>query len=71
MQGLLDPKAMARLALGEALTNLVWAKVGKYFIHNRVLNVFYVMLTKYLSFTGGDCIDYCRLESSVQAKSSM
>jgi phosphoribosylformylglycinamidine (FGAM) synthase-like enzyme len=24
---LLDPKAMARLAVGEALTNLVWAKV--------------------------------------------
>ncbi|KAL9163938.1 hypothetical protein ABFS82_06G074200 [Erythranthe guttata] len=27
IKGLLDPKAMARLALGEALTNLVWAKV--------------------------------------------
>ncbi len=27
-QGLLDPKSMARLVLGEALTNLVWAKVG-------------------------------------------
>lgn len=26
-QGLLDPAAMARLALGEALTNLVWARV--------------------------------------------
>jgi len=24
----LDPKAMARLSLGEALTNLVWAKVS-------------------------------------------
>lgn len=28
MQGLLDPAAMARLALGEALTNLVWARVS-------------------------------------------
>eukprot|EP00897_Mesotaenium_endlicherianum_P000810 jgi/Mesen1/1072/ME000123S00248 len=28
LQGLLDPKAMARLAIGEALTNLVWAKVS-------------------------------------------
>ena len=27
LKGLLDPKAMARLAVGEALTNLVWAKV--------------------------------------------
>ena len=27
-QGLLNPKAMARLAVGEALTNLVWAKVS-------------------------------------------
>ncbi|KAM0869821.1 hypothetical protein ACQ4PT_040409 [Festuca glaucescens] len=27
MKGLLNPKAMARLAVGEALTNLVWAKV--------------------------------------------
>ncbi|CAM6130035.1 unnamed protein product [Calypogeia fissa] len=27
LKGLLNPKAMARLALGEALTNLVWAKV--------------------------------------------
>jgi len=27
IKGLLDPKSMARLALGEALTNLVWAKV--------------------------------------------
>ncbi|KAL3721462.1 hypothetical protein ACJRO7_033890 [Eucalyptus globulus] len=27
IKGLLDPKAMARLAVGEALTNLVWAKV--------------------------------------------
>ncbi|XP_071725169.1 probable phosphoribosylformylglycinamidine synthase, chloroplastic/mitochondrial [Rutidosis leptorrhynchoides] len=27
MKGLLDPKAMARLAVGEALTNLVWAKI--------------------------------------------
>ena len=27
MQGLLNPAAMARLALGEALTNLVWAAV--------------------------------------------
>ncbi|KAL6637031.1 hypothetical protein ACP70R_024603 [Stipagrostis hirtigluma subsp. patula] len=27
IKGLLNPKAMARLALGEALTNLVWAKV--------------------------------------------
>ncbi|XP_073016823.1 probable phosphoribosylformylglycinamidine synthase, chloroplastic/mitochondrial [Primulina eburnea] len=27
VKGLLDPKAMARLAVGEALTNLVWAKV--------------------------------------------
>lgn len=27
VQGLLNPKAMARLSLGEALTNLVWAKV--------------------------------------------
>ncbi|KAI3458664.1 hypothetical protein Pfo_015327 [Paulownia fortunei] len=27
IKGLLDPKAMARLALGEALTNLVWARV--------------------------------------------
>ncbi|KAJ6844156.1 putative phosphoribosylformylglycinamidine synthase, chloroplastic/mitochondrial [Iris pallida] len=27
IKGLLDPKAMARLAIGEALTNLVWAKV--------------------------------------------
>lgn len=27
IKGLLDPAAMARLALGEALTNLVWAKV--------------------------------------------
>jgi phosphoribosylformylglycinamidine (FGAM) synthase-like enzyme len=25
-QGLFDPRAMARLALGEALTNLVWAR---------------------------------------------
>ncbi|PSR93128.1 Phosphoribosylformylglycinamidine synthase [Actinidia chinensis var. chinensis] len=28
IKGLLDPKAMARLAVGEALTNLVWAKVA-------------------------------------------
>ncbi|KAF8011879.1 hypothetical protein BT93_I0110 [Corymbia citriodora subsp. variegata] len=28
IKGLLDPKAMARLAVGEALTNLVWAKVS-------------------------------------------
>ncbi|ERN07418.1 probable phosphoribosylformylglycinamidine synthase, chloroplastic/mitochondrial [Amborella trichopoda] len=27
IKGLLNPKAMARLAMGEALTNLVWAKV--------------------------------------------
>ncbi|KAI4342176.1 hypothetical protein MLD38_026828 [Melastoma candidum] len=27
IKGLLDPKAMARLAVGEALTNLVWAQV--------------------------------------------
>ncbi|GAV70335.1 AIRS domain-containing protein/AIRS_C domain-containing protein/GATase_5 domain-containing protein [Cephalotus follicularis] len=27
IKGLLDPRAMARLAVGEALTNLVWAKV--------------------------------------------
>ncbi|KAJ1400957.1 PurM-like, C-terminal domain [Sesbania bispinosa] len=27
IKGLLDPKAMTRLAVGEALTNLVWAKV--------------------------------------------
>ncbi|KAM7270082.1 hypothetical protein ACFE04_029296 [Oxalis oulophora] len=27
MKGLLDPQAMARLAVGEALTNLVWAKI--------------------------------------------
>ena len=27
IKGLLDPAAMARLALGEALTNLVWAAV--------------------------------------------
>ncbi|KAG5538018.1 hypothetical protein RHGRI_025192 [Rhododendron griersonianum] len=27
IKGLLDPKAMARLAVGEAVTNLVWAKV--------------------------------------------
>nr|XP_043640241.1 probable phosphoribosylformylglycinamidine synthase, chloroplastic/mitochondrial [Erigeron canadensis] len=27
IKGLLDPKAMARLAVGEALTNLVWAEV--------------------------------------------
>lgn len=27
LKGLLDPKAMARLAIGEALTNLVWVKV--------------------------------------------
>ncbi|KAJ8752513.1 hypothetical protein K2173_004801 [Erythroxylum novogranatense] len=27
IKGLVDPKAMARLAVGEALTNLVWAKV--------------------------------------------
>lgn len=27
VKGLLNPKAMARLAVGEALTNLVWAKV--------------------------------------------
>ncbi|GLT75444.1 hypothetical protein SLA2020_471690 [Shorea laevis] len=27
IKGLLDPKAMARLAVGEALTNLVWSKV--------------------------------------------
>ncbi|KAF5467341.1 hypothetical protein F2P56_017171 [Juglans regia] len=27
IKGLLDPEAMARLAVGEALTNLVWAKV--------------------------------------------
>uniref|UniRef100_M1B0G4 Phosphoribosylformylglycinamidine synthase, chloroplastic n=1 Tax=Solanum tuberosum TaxID=4113 RepID=M1B0G4_SOLTU len=26
-KGLLDPKAMARLAVGEALTNLAWMKV--------------------------------------------
>ncbi|KAL5719136.1 phosphoribosylformylglycinamidine synthase [Ranunculus cassubicifolius] len=26
IKGLLDPKAMARLAVGEALTNLIWAK---------------------------------------------
>jgi hypothetical protein len=25
-QGLLDPKSMAQLALGEALTNLLWVK---------------------------------------------
>ncbi|KAF9602091.1 hypothetical protein IFM89_024858 [Coptis chinensis] len=28
LKGLLDPKAMARLAVGEALTNLVWARVS-------------------------------------------
>ncbi|KMT18055.1 hypothetical protein BVRB_2g032480 [Beta vulgaris subsp. vulgaris] len=27
IKGLLDPKAMARLAIGEALTNLIWAKI--------------------------------------------
>ncbi|KAL2248820.1 probable phosphoribosylformylglycinamidine synthase, chloroplastic/mitochondrial [Sesamum indicum] len=27
IKGLLDPKAMARLAVGEALTNLVWARI--------------------------------------------
>lgn len=27
LKGLLDPAAMARLALGEALTNLVWARI--------------------------------------------
>ncbi|PIA40686.1 hypothetical protein AQUCO_02400031v1 [Aquilegia coerulea] len=27
IKGLLDPKAMARLSFGEALTNLIWAKV--------------------------------------------
>ncbi|XP_021751982.1 probable phosphoribosylformylglycinamidine synthase, chloroplastic/mitochondrial [Chenopodium quinoa] len=27
IKGLLDPKAMARLAVGEALTNLIWAKI--------------------------------------------
>ncbi|KAL6581115.1 hypothetical protein OROMI_007038 [Orobanche minor] len=27
IKGLLDPKAMARLAVGEALTNLMWAKI--------------------------------------------
>ncbi|GBG75237.1 hypothetical protein CBR_g19873 [Chara braunii] len=27
LKGLVDPKAMARMGLGEALTNLVWAKV--------------------------------------------
>ncbi|KAJ8530021.1 hypothetical protein K7X08_036856 [Anisodus acutangulus] len=27
IKGLLDPKTMARLAVGEALTNLVWAKI--------------------------------------------
>ena len=27
IKGLLNPEAMARLAVGEALTNLVWAKV--------------------------------------------
>lgn len=26
LKGLIDPSAMARLALGESLTNLVWAK---------------------------------------------
>ncbi|TVU45393.1 hypothetical protein EJB05_04880 [Eragrostis curvula] len=30
IKGLLNPKAMARLALGEALTNLVWAKVTSF-----------------------------------------
>jgi phosphoribosylformylglycinamidine synthase len=29
LKGLLDPAAMARLAVGEALTNLVWARVTK------------------------------------------
>lgn len=29
IKGLLDPKAMARLAVGEALTNLVWAKISR------------------------------------------
>ncbi|KAH7287339.1 hypothetical protein KP509_32G050500 [Ceratopteris richardii] len=29
IKGLLNPKAMARLAVGEALTNLVWAKITK------------------------------------------
>ncbi len=28
LKGLLDPRAMARLTVGEALTNLVWAKVS-------------------------------------------
>lgn len=28
-KGLIDPKAMARVALGEALTNLVWARVTR------------------------------------------
>ncbi|KAF0921008.1 hypothetical protein E2562_037987 [Oryza meyeriana var. granulata] len=28
MKGILNPRAMARLAVGEALTNLVWAKVS-------------------------------------------
>jgi hypothetical protein len=27
-QGLLNPKSLARLALGEVLTNPLWAKVG-------------------------------------------
>ena len=26
IKGLIDPEAMARLSLGEALTNLVWAR---------------------------------------------
>ncbi|CAK9323891.1 unnamed protein product [Citrullus colocynthis] len=29
LKGLIDPKAMARLAVGEALTNLVWAKISR------------------------------------------
>ena len=29
LKGMIDPAAMARLALGEALTNLVWAAATK------------------------------------------
>ena len=29
LKGLINPQAMARVALGEALTNLVWARITK------------------------------------------
>ena len=44
VQGLLNPKAMARLSLGEALTNLVWAKVDSYY---PTLTVFWLHWLKY------------------------